>query len=128
MQLARLATREDVLAVCGSISLTAMLAYLPLVKLLPPPAKKELKLEPMETYEAMPPVDFMMLPLQLRWMISQERVKMGKPHIMHGWGQYSEQVPHLSGLVGRSMDDFAFMKSLNWFFLIRPEYSNRNAD
>ena len=54
-----------VLAVCGTISLVAMVTYLPLLRLLPPPAKKDLKLEDMEVYEKMKPVEFMQLPLQV---------------------------------------------------------------
>ena len=108
------------LSVCGTISLVAMLAYVPLLKLLPPPAKKELTLEPMEVYERMEAVEFMNLPLQVRWMISQERAKLQKPHIMHGWGKYGEQRPHLLQLLARSTDDFAFLKGQGAYAGFQP--------
>lgn len=101
-----------VLGVCGSISLVATLTYLPLLSLMPPPAKKDLKLRSMEAYEAMSHVEFMQLPLQERWELNKERKKAQKPPIMHGWGLYDEQLPHLAGLIERSRDDFAFLKSI----------------
>ena len=70
-------------------------AYLPLPRLIPPPAIKEHKIESMEYYEAMKPVDFIQLPLEVRQRVSNERNKLGKPTFMYGWGNYDEQRPLL---------------------------------
>ena len=75
------------LVVCGAVSLLAALAYLPLPRLLPAPGAKEVELEEMTVYEAMRPVEFMNLSLELRLKIDAERKKQGKKSFTYGWGK-----------------------------------------
>lgn len=56
------------------------------------------------------PLQFIQLPLETRWKLSEERSKQGKAHFMHGWGEYDEQRPFLPTLIERSREDFAFLK------------------
>jgi len=120
------ATSETtVLLVCGSISLVATIAYLPLGQLVPKPLTKDLQPGPMEEYEKMAPSEYRRLPLMLRQRISNARKAEGKEPFMHGWGTYDEQRPHLEELMTNSVDDFAYLKS-NLIELLtdRPKLAN----
>jgi len=101
-----------VLSVCGSISLCATLAYLPLPSIMPPPPSKEHTLLDMDVYEKMPMIEFIQLPLEVRWKIDEQRKKAGKKSFMYGWGEYDAQQPYLAGMIERSHDDFAHLKRI----------------
>jgi hypothetical protein len=98
----------------AAISFCAVVAYTPLIALVPKTVdskKQEKKFRTVEEYEALTDLEVRQLTFEEMDHQETKRMKDGKmPRIMK-WGTYKEEVPELQGMIDRSLADFNWMKN-----------------
>lgn len=98
----------------AAISFITVIAYLPLIKLVPKrvEAKQlEKKFRSLEDYEALSDVEYRQLTLEEIDFHETRRMKDGKMPRMTSWGNYAEEVPYLEGILKRSSADFQTIRT-----------------
>ena len=100
------------------ISLSAFVAYLPMINAVPKDddkaleAELEAKLEDMARYEAMDDKEWSRLEITEQVAVIKRRIKEGKEMRFVKWGQYTDDRPDLPELVERAGRDFAFVRAI----------------
>ncbi|CAE7584861.1 unnamed protein product [Symbiodinium natans] len=102
--------RGQEMLVCTSvISLFALLAYAPLVSMMPKRSKEEpLELKEMSYYEGLSDKEFSLLPMEIVEEVSSKMIEAGKaPRVVH-WGSYSAERTMLPEFQARAVKDFEY--------------------
>lgn len=104
----------EMLMATSAISLLAVLAYAPLMGMLPKPkpkSEKPLELDALGTYETMSDLDWAQLPLEMVDKVQDKQLEAGQAPRMVMWGTYQNERPFLMGLTQRAEKDFKYIKS-----------------
>mmetsp|Transcript_90868 Transcript_90868/g.266048 ORF Transcript_90868/g.266048 Transcript_90868/m.266048 type:complete len:678 (-) Transcript_90868:316-2349(-) len=102
---------QEMLACTAVVSFFAVLAYIPIVGMLPKPAPKEKKedeIQDLSVYETMTDTEYSQLPLEMVDKISMKFLEEGKAPRAVCWGDYQRERPLLSGLSERALKDFKY--------------------
>jgi len=100
------------LACTAGVSLIALLAYTPLMKMLPKPPKQKTEkdeVEDLAVYEQMPNWQFSQLSLEIQGKVNQKFLEKGKPVKTITWGKYEEERERLPDLQKRILPDFTYI-------------------
>jgi MFS family permease len=106
------------------ISSLAVLAYLPLIGILPKEVDEKgdaKRFHTVEEYEAMPDVEASQLPLQEVGFLEEKRMKEKKTPRIFSWGKYVDDVGLIDGMMQRAEKDFQWMKQDTILNLTQPE-------
>merc|ERR1711920_134527 len=97
----------------AAISFVAVIAYSPLIALMPrnvDDKKKEKMYRTIEDYEALSDLEVRQLTFEEIDFLETKRMDVGKMPRIQRWGTYREEVPELQGIIDRSLGDFDWMK------------------
>lgn len=87
---------QEMLAATAGISLLALVAYVPLVRMMPPkPREVPLELHSLEYYEALSDEAFRELPMEIVEEVTGMMIEAGKQPRVISWGSYSQERPKL---------------------------------
>jgi len=101
---------QEMLAITACISFLAVLAYAPLIKMMPPPPKKaEHELEELEHYEKLSDTEWCQLPLEVVDKVTEQWLAADKTPRVVTWGNYHEERPVLGQLHDRATKDFQYI-------------------
>ena len=102
----------EMLMATAAVSLLAVLAYAPLMGMLPkpkPPPKKGEELETIDKYEEMDDLTYSHLPLEVVGKVGLKMMEAGKPPRMVFWGEYAKERPTLTDMPQRAAKDFQYI-------------------
>lgn len=100
----------EMLAATSIVSVFSVLAYVPIVGMLPKPIPeiKEDELKELSVYEAMSDQEYNQLPMAIQAQVEEMMTKAGKPTRVFSWGRYKDEFTTLSSLQDRAVSDFQF--------------------
>lgn len=100
---------QEMLMCTSVISLLAVVAYSPLIALIPKPAKEvPMEMQDLEMYEKMSDTEWSQLPAAIIDQVTAELVKAGKTPRVASWGNYQSERPLLTDLQSRARGDFKY--------------------
>merc|ERR1719262_810408 len=105
---------QEMLAATAFVSFLAVLAYVPLVGMLPKPKKEEGEdkgLQPLNVYEEMTDLEFSQLPMEILDKVTEKMVTEGKAPRMVLWGIYKDERPYLYEMQDRALQDFKYINA-----------------
>jgi len=102
---------QEMLACTAAVSFLAIVAYTPLIGLMPkPPPKNPLEIKEIEYYDALSEPDFAALPMETMYKVGEKYIAEGKTPRVVQWGQYAPERPKLYDLQARAAVDFKFFQ------------------
>jgi len=105
---------QEMLTCTAVISFLALLAYLPLCKLLPKPEKpkkEEEELKDLKFYDDMSPLEYAQLPLEIVDKIQMKKVEVGETPRCVDWGDFTYERSNdlVSSIRERALNDFEYL-------------------
>eukprot|EP00927_Polykrikos_kofoidii_P071177 TRINITY_DN67485_c0_g1_i1.p1 TRINITY_DN67485_c0_g1~~TRINITY_DN67485_c0_g1_i1.p1 ORF type:complete len:670 (-),score=115.42 TRINITY_DN67485_c0_g1_i1:232-2241(-) len=114
---------QEMLASTAVISFLAIVAYAPLIRMMPkpPPPEKPLEMQELEVYEEMTDAEWNKVPQEVKDQVTASLLQAGrKPRIAY-WGVYTEERSTLYELQKNAVKDFKYLSNYTIRLL-----SNRN--
>jgi len=104
--------RGQEMLVCTSVvSFLAMVAYVPLIGMMPkPPKEVKLELQDMAYYEGLSNAEWSALPMEIVDQVTAKMLEAGKLPQLVSWGDYDEERPRLYDLQARAAKDFQYLQ------------------
>jgi len=114
---------QEMLAITAGISLLAVLAYTPLMGMLPKPKKeeKDTDLQEQSVYDAMPDVEYQQLPMEIIERVDMRSMEQKRPPRVIGWGKYEAEYKTLPILQKKAGEDLKYYKDQCTMLLTNAE-------